>query len=107
MPRESRELRKQRLKSALVNKLEQEKKTENYWYDLVYDYLTLWEIKEKLKIEIERNGVMIKVENGQQVFRKRNDAIVELPKISKRMTDILEVLSIKSSDVDNGEDEEY
>lgn len=96
-----------RLKTSLLNKLEQDNKTEEHWKDLVIDYLFLWETKEKLKTDVERNGVLLTVKNGSQTYRKRHDAIVEIPKISKRMTDILEVLMIKSSDVDGDSDEDY
>lgn len=95
MPKESRNIRKTRIKQALLNQLETSGKTDDYWHDLVLDYLAFWEIKEKLKVDIERNGIMTTVQNGSQVFRKRNDALVELPKIHKRMTDVLEVLDIK------------
>lgn len=111
MPKVSRNTRKQWVKTDLHKQLEQDGKVQKYWYDLVDDYLALWEIKEKLKTDIERNGVMVLVTNGQQQFRKRNDAVVELPKISKRMTDILEVLDIKAtsstSDNDGGDDDDF
>lgn len=94
VPKASRNSRKTRLRQALVDSLERTGRTENYWYDLVLDYLTFWEIKEKLKTEIERKGAMITIVNGTQKFRKRNDAVVELPKIHKRMTDILTILAI-------------
>ncbi|MGL9969374.1 hypothetical protein [Enterococcus sp. DIV1420a] len=105
MPKLTREARKIKLKARLINQLERDGKTANYWYDLVLDYLTFWEIKEKLKIDIERNGVMVVIKNGSQKFRKRNDAVVELPKIHKRMTDILEILDIKPiEEVDDNDD---
>ncbi|EUJ56427.1 hypothetical protein [Listeria fleischmannii] len=81
------------------------KLTQNYWRDLVNDYLQLWEIKEKLLTEIKIKGVMVKIKNGSQEFRKRSDAIVELPKISKRMTDILEIIgNAKVVDADDDGD---
>lgn len=110
MPRVSRNIRKQRLKQDLFEQLKRDGKTASYWYDLAEDYLSFWETKEKLKTEIERNGAMLTVKNGQQTFRKRNDAVVEMPKISKRMTDILEVLDVKvveppSNDEGGGNDD--
>ncbi|PNP90627.1 hypothetical protein BMT55_11660 [Listeria newyorkensis] len=60
--------------------------------DLVDDYLALWDLKEELKKEIKTKGAMVVWRNGAQTGRKRSDAVVELPKVSKRMTDLLEVL---------------
>lgn len=105
LPRESRNVRKQRIKSSLLKQLEQRDMDVELWHDLINDYLTFWEIKDKLKTEIERNGAMITIKNGQQQFRKRNDAVVELPKISKRMTDILDFLKIEPPEVVDPEEE--
>lgn len=105
MPKESRNARKLRIKADLLNQLKRDGKTGSIWYDLVLDYLSFWETKEKLKTDIERNGAMITIRNGSQEFRKRNDAVVEMPKISKRMTDILEVLGIKAEVVEDDEDD--
>lgn len=106
MPKESRNVRKQRIQKDLLDQLERSGKTQSYWRDLVFDYLSFWETKEKLKIEIERKGAMVTIKNGSQTFRKRNDAIVEMPKISKRMTDILEILDIKPLP-DEDDDDDY
>ncbi|EOH96377.1 hypothetical protein [Enterococcus pallens] len=106
MPKMSRDSRKQKLKTALLEKLKREKKTDIYWHDLVLDYLAFWEIKEKLKTEIERKGAMITIKNGSQVFRKRSDAVVELPKIHKRMTDILDILAVDEEEVPDDEEDD-
>lgn len=109
MAKESRDRRKMRIKQDLISQLESREMNESYWLDLINDYMNFWEIKEKLKYEIQRKGVMIEIKNGSQKFRKRNDAIVELPKISKRMTDILLVLRIESQTDSDGEvmDDDY
>ena len=104
MPKVSRSTRKIKLKVGLLKQLERDGKTEEHWYDLVLDYLTFWEIKEKLKTEIERNGAMITVHNGKQKFRKKNDAVTELPRIHKRMTEILDVLDIKPIEAEEDDD---
>ena len=108
VPRESRNVRKQRIRTSLIKEIEQKEMDVELWGDLINDYLTFWEIKEKLKYDIERNGAMITIENGKQKFRKRNDAVVELPKISKRMTDILDFLKINppEHDAEGEEDDE-
>lgn len=107
--RASRNVRKQRVKTSLLKQLESRDMDAELWRDLINDYLTFWEIKDKLTFEIERNGAMITIKNGKQEFRKRNDAVVELPKISKRMTDILDFLNIvpeEAAKEDPDEDDE-
>lgn len=96
MPRVARSTIRMRVRNALLNQLKQNKMTTAYWYDLIEDYMRFWDIKEDLLKEINKKGAMITVKNGKQEFYKRNDAIVELPKISKRMTDILDKLNIVS-----------
>lgn len=107
MPKISREARKMRIKSDLSKILKRDGKTGSHWSDLMDDYLAFWEIKEKLKTEISRNGVMINYKNGSQAFRKKNDAVVELPRIHKRMTEILEVLNIRADLIQDDDDEDY
>lgn len=106
LARETRDLRKMRVRTSLLNQLEGSEQAEEIWRDLVFDYLVFWEIKEKLKIEIERRGPMVDIVNGSQKFRKRSDAVVELPKISKRMTDILEVLNIRPPEQEGEPDDD-
>lgn len=70
------------------------------WLDLVEDYMKFWDMKEELQTSIRTKGAMITIENGKQKFYKKNDAVVELPKVSKRMTDILDKLKIQIADIE-------
>lgn len=63
MPKESRNVRKQRIQKDLLDQLERSGKTQSYWRDLVFDYLSFWETKEKLKIEIERKWGLVRSTN--------------------------------------------
>jgi hypothetical protein len=103
----SKSTRRMRVRDALHKQLNQNEMTAAYWYDLVEDYMKFWDLKEELQSSIRRKGAMITVKNGSQEFYKRNDAVVELPKISKRMTDILDRLDIRVNDEkpkDEGDD---
>lgn len=78
------------------------------WLDLVEDYMKFWDLKEELQKSIRTKGAMVTVRNGKQRFYKRNDAVVELPKVSRRMTDILDMLKIQAPDIkdeDEGDDD--
>lgn len=90
-----------RVRTDLHFILKQNKMTQNYWYDLVEDYMALWDTKEELIKSIKKDGAMVFGKYGL----KKNDAISELPKISKRMTDILEVLKVELTEIGDGGDD--
>lgn len=94
MAKIKRETVRKRVRHDLLKQLEENNMTTAYWIDLVDDYLALWDAKEDLIRSIRENGTMISGRYGL----KKNDAIAELPKVSKRMTDILVVLNIKFDD---------
>lgn len=107
VPKVARETIRMHVRTDLRRQLKKNKMTSAYWYDLIEDYMKFWDIKEDLQKSIRKQGVILKVQNGPQVFYKRNDAVAELPKISKRMTDILDKLNIVSNieDDDSGDDD--
>ena len=92
------------VRKALRNQLKENGADNPLWLDLVEDYMKFWDLKEELQKSIRTKGAMVVVKNGSQEFYKKNDAVVELPKVSKRMTDILEILKIHAVVVEN-EDE--
>ncbi|MDT2810055.1 hypothetical protein P7H43_06130 [Enterococcus asini] len=66
-----------------------------YFLDLVEDYMDLWDIKTKLRKDLQERGPVVEWQNGaNQKGLRKNDSVVEYPKISKRMTDILRQLEI-------------
>ena len=72
--------------------------------DLIDDYMALWDTKEQLRKDIKKRGVMVEYDNGGgQVGTKKNECVVELPKISKRMTDLLTFLNIEGIDEGDGD----
>ena len=67
----------------------------SYFLDLVEDYMDLWDIKRKLRVDLQQRGPVVEWQNGaNQKGLRKNDSVVEYPKISKRMTDILRQLEI-------------
>ncbi len=107
MPRRAAETIRGNIRGSLKEQLKKQKKTAEHWYDLVEDYLALWDVKQELIKEIRKNGAMVVWQNGSQSGRKKNDAVVELPKISKRMTDLLGILSAEliETDSEGGDDD--
>lgn len=93
MPKIAKKTIRNNIRYDLQQQLIKQKKHEKYWYDLVDDYLSLWDVKELYIKDIKKNGAMVKWSNGKQQGVKKNDAAVELIKINKRMTELLTVLS--------------
>ncbi len=97
---------------SLYNALEKKGLTAAYFVDLLDQYMVLWDIQRKLTKDINERGPVVEWQNGaNQKGLRKNDSIVELPKISKRMTDILRQLEIDcyietGSSEGDGRDEE-
>lgn len=91
MARQSRKKVKESLLAALVAK----GLDSPYFLDLLDDYMDLWDIKNKLRIDLQKRGPVVEWQNGaNQKGLRKNDSLTEYPKISKRMTDILRQLEI-------------
>lgn len=91
MARQSRKKVKDSILAALVAK----GMDSPYFLDLVEDYMDLWDIKTKLRRDLQQRGPVVEWQNGaNQKGLRKNDSVVEYPKISKRMTDILRQLEI-------------
>ncbi len=94
------------IKTDLLTKLEKSGKTESFWVDLVEDYCSFWDIKESLMQNIRKNGTIVQYNNGGgQTGYKKNDAVVEVNKISKRMTEILNALKVDEPKVEEEGDD--
>lgn len=91
LARQSRKKVKDSILAALVAK----GMDSPYFLDLVEDYMDLWDIKTKLRKDLQERGPFVEWQNGaNQKGLRKNDSVVEYPKISKRMTDILRQLEI-------------
>lgn len=79
--------------------------TQKDYEDLVEDYMSLWDVKNRLIQDIQEKGVSIRWTNGKQSGFKRNDSVVDLPKISAQMIKIREYLGLKPSKADEDYDD--
>lgn len=73
-----------------------------HFMDLVEDYMSLWDIKNKLIADIEERGVSVLGANG---FLKKNDSINELNKTNTQMLKILNELNLKAISDDEDDDD--
>lgn len=85
------------IKEDLIDQLERNGIFNSYYLDMIDDYMSLWEIKNKLIKDIKARGVSIKWSNGggQEGFKK-NDSISELNKTNAQMLRVLNELGLKS-----------
>ena len=98
--------RKSEIKKDLVDQLERNGVYGKHYLDLVEDYMSLWEIKNKLIKDIKERGVSTKWEtynkDGEVVQSgyKKNESIAELNKTNAQMLKILNELGLKPSRTD-------
>lgn len=83
------------IKQDLLKQLESNGTFGKHYEDLVGDYISLWDIKNRLIKDIKIRGVSVEWNNGKQVGMKKNDSIPELNKTSAQMLKILSELGLK------------
>uniref|UniRef100_UPI0039837FEF P27 family phage terminase small subunit n=1 Tax=Clostridium haemolyticum TaxID=84025 RepID=UPI0039837FEF len=95
------------IKQDLLQQLQQNETYGKHYEDLINDYMALWDIKNRLILDIKINGVAIEWNNGKQKGKKKNDSISELNKTNAQMLKILSELGLKPSlkELDDDDDE--
>jgi P27 family predicted phage terminase small subunit len=85
------------IKKDLLDQLERNGVFGKHYLNLIDDYISLWEIKEKLIKDIKKRGVSVEWDNGGgQSGYKKNDSIAELNKTNAQMLKILSELGLKA-----------
>ncbi|MEC1778411.1 P27 family phage terminase small subunit [Schinkia azotoformans] len=98
------------IKSDLLEQLHKNGIKGSQFIDLIDDYMSLWDLKNKLIQDIDERGAMISWNNGGgQHGMKKNDSVAELPKVNKQMLSLLKELGlqavvVKVDDTDDVED---
>lgn len=97
-------LTRQEIREDLIQQLEDMKVTGKHFYDLVDDYMSMWDIKNSLVADIKERGVNVEYNNGggQRGF-KRNDSLSELTRVNAQMLKILQQLNITTAEVASDE----
>lgn len=90
------------IKEDLLKQLETNETYGKHYEDLINDYMSLWDIKNRLIDDIRERGVTVPWNNGKQIGLKKNDSISELNKTNAQMLKILNELGLKPSS--KGED---
>ena len=102
------ELREQ-IRQDLIDQLERQGIYGRHYLDLVEDYMALWDTKNALISDIQKRGVMVRYQNGQNQWgHKKNDSVGNLVKVNKQMLELLKELGLRAADfeADSNDDEE-
>lgn len=96
------------IKEDLNLQLQSLNKIGKYYTDLVDDYVYFFQLKNKLKADIRKQGIRYKYINGNGIeVDKPNESILNLTKINTQMLKILNDLGLQSPQIEddsNGED---
>jgi len=99
--------KKAQIKQDLLQQLEMNGLYGMHYIDLVDDYITMFDVKNKLAREMKKNGPMIEWQNSEsQKGIKANPATKEFRETNKRMTELLKVLGLKEPIAIEGDDED-
>ena len=90
---------RKRIKESLIGQLRAKGSDIDLFVDQINDYMTLWDLKEKLKADIEEVGLRIDyvTANGTEMSRD-NGSVKQLPVVNKQMLMLLKQLGV-STDV--------
>jgi DNA-directed RNA polymerase specialized sigma54-like protein len=96
------------LKESLLKQLKNMGADTPQFEDLVNDYVSFYEIKNKLILDISARGVSIEWRNGEKSHGyKKNDSIAELVKVNAQMLKILQQLHIETIEGEVEDDDDF
>ena len=95
-----KETKRKRIRKSLIQQLTAKGADIDLYYDQIEDYMSLWDLKEQLKEDIEENGLrlMYQAANGSDV-EKDNPSVKQLPGVNKQMLMILKQLDVSTDKV--------
>jgi len=99
--------KKAQIKQDLLQQLEVNNLYGMHYVDLVDDYMTMVDVKNKLAREIKKKGPMIEWQNSEsQKGSKANPATKEFRETNKRMTELLKMLGLKEPVIAEGTEDD-
>lgn len=103
MARKTSAAQRKRIETDLNKQLKEKEIKGTHYEDLVQDYLSMWDLKNKLIDDIESKGVKVSGMHGP----KSNPAINDLNKTNAQMLRILSELGLKASPDDVGDEDDW
>lgn len=88
------------IKADLLDQLERAGKLWNYYKDLIDDYMSMWDLKEQLKEDLNENGVVRTrhYSNGTTTL-ENSKSTEQLLKVNAQMLKLLESLGLNEPQV--------
>jgi phage terminase small subunit len=87
------------IRNDLIEQMEEKEVDNEYYTDLIDDYIKCYRMKNKLAEDIEDRGVSIKWQNSENSYGfKKNDSIPEFVRVSSHMIKILKDLGLQPSE---------
>ena len=88
---------RKRVKDSLIEQLKSKGADVDIFTDQINDYMAMWDLKESLKADIEKNGLrmMYKTANGGKA-EKDNPSVKQLPAVNKQMLMLLKQMEIST-----------
>lgn len=101
-----RKPKKTKIKQDLIDQLERQGVYGAQYLDLVHDYMSLYDIKNKLIRDGKKNPYTEWRNSETSYGRKKNDSIDQAVKVNQQMLKILNFLDIKPSkqEIDSDDD---
>ena len=101
-----RETKRKRVKRSLEEQLEQKGADIYLFKDQIDDYMTMWDLKERLKADVEKNGLRLNYNTASGgKAEKDNPSVKQIPLINKQMLMLLKQLEISTDNASKGGDE--
>lgn len=101
---------KKEIKDDLLEQLEAQGKYQNYYLDLIEDYMKYYDLKRKCQRDIKGKGLRYTVTSGNGFkSEKPNESVQNLMKITTTMLKILDELGLQNpiNTSDNSDDDYY
>ena len=95
---------KAKIKESLIKQLEVKNANVAHFYDLICDYLVLYDTKKALQKDIKKRGISYKTLSASGVqITKQNQSVKDLVAVEKQMMAMLKEMGL-TTDAPTGED---
>lgn len=100
---------KKEIKDDLLEQLDAQGKYQNYYLDLIEDYMKYYDLKKRCQKDIKENGLRYTVTSGNGFKSvKPNESVQNLMKITTTMLKILDELGLQNPvDSSDNSDDDY